>query len=68
MREQYFTCPQSGLKRDSVTERAAEQSKARAVSGLAESARRSEISRICARYELESDEFYTAEQKALRYL
>ena len=30
--------------------------------------RRAEIARICARYELESDEFYAAEQKAIRIL
>ncbi len=30
--------------------------------------RRGQTDRICARYELESDEFYTAEQKAERYM
>ena len=30
--------------------------------------RENEISRICARYELESDEFYTAREKAERYM
>lgn len=36
--------------------------------GLGNSIRQAEIDRICARHELESDEFYTREQKAERYL
>jgi len=34
----------------------------------AESLRLGEIDRVCGRYELESDEFYTLEQKAERYI
>ena len=68
MTEQFFICPQTGLKRDWIAERATERAKAATIALAAAAQRRNTIARICARYELESDEFYTAEQKASRYL
>ena len=62
-----FTCPQSGLTRNWICERKADARRV-SFSDLADAALRARIGRICARYELEPDEFQTAEQKAARYL
>jgi len=63
-----FRCAQTGLIRDEIADRARERAKAETVRKAARGARQNAIARICARYELESDEFLTAEQKAARYL
>ena len=68
MADEYFTCPQSGVVRNLTKERAREQHRSTQIRLAAHSARQHEIARMCARYELESDEFYTAEQKAMRYM
>ena len=68
MTDEYFTCVQSGVIRNLTKERASEQHRSEQISLAAHGARQHEIARICARHELESDEFYTAEQKALRYI
>lgn len=66
--ERFFKCPQSGRTRDLVAERKAYDRRAAAIRGAANDQREREIMRICSRYELESDEFITREEKALRYL
>ena len=68
MVDEYFTCPQSGVVRNLTKERAHEQHRSKQIKLAAHGARQHEIARICARHELESDEFYTAEQKAMRYM
>lgn len=68
MTDIYFTCAQTGLKRNLTQERAKERAMAASLAGICSAARAHEITRICARYELESDEFMTAEQKADRIL
>ena len=57
-----------GIMRDLDAEQAAYRKREDCIRLASASLRRAEISRICARYELEPDEFYTAEQKASRYL
>lgn len=59
-----FTCPQTGAIRDYDEERAQERRKSDALRWAVRHHRAAEIDRVCARYELESDEFQTAEEKA----
>ena len=47
---------------------ALDRSRSEAIKLASESLRRAEISRVCARYELETDEAGTCEDKALRIL
>jgi len=60
-----FVCPQSGLVRDADAEREEYEHRCKQVALASESLRMAEIYRVCARYELESDEFMTREEKAL---
>ena len=66
--DEFFTCAQTGLQRNHTKEKADETRKTKAIAEAAHGARQHAIARICARHELESDEFFTAEEKALRYL
>jgi len=61
-------CPQTGLVRDYVQERIDYDKRCAAISAASHGARAAHIGRVCARFELESDEFYTAEQKAARLI
>lgn len=54
-----------GLWRDLNAECAAWNAKQAQMRLAAQWHKRNEIDRVCARYELEPDEFFTAEQKAL---
>ncbi len=63
-----FTCAQTGLERDFAAERKRELARVDAIKRAAQGLRAHEIARICARHELESDEFSTAKQKAERIL
>ena len=57
-----------GIMRDLDAEMLREMEKSEALRRCVSSAKAWDIARICARYELESDEFYTLEQKAERYI
>ena len=59
-----FTCPQTGLVRDGDDERERYKKRCDAIAYSAAALRRAELERIIAKYELESDEFGTAEEKA----
>ncbi len=65
---EFFTCPQSGLVRNLTVETARWNHRQEQIRLASIALRQAEIHRIMARYELESDEFYTAEEKAKRYL
>ena len=58
----------NGIMRDLNAEAVAYNKKWSEVIKAGEYHRRAEISRVCAKYELEPDEFYTAEQKAEQIL
>lgn len=55
-----FTCAQSGRVRNLTKERAIERHQSKQIRLASEYLRRDEIDRICAKHELEPDEFYTA--------
>lgn len=57
-------CPQTGQPRNYAAERAEYDRRCNAIAGAAAGARAHHIGRVCARFELESDEFSTAEDKA----
>ena len=57
-----------GIMRDLDAERKSYEFRSKQVRLAAESLRLGEIDRVCGRYELESDEFYTREQKAAQYI
>lgn len=57
-----------GTPRDYAKERAAYDERCKAIASAANALRRNELSRIAARFEFESDQYMTAEQKAERYL
>ena len=57
-----------GIMRDLDAEAIAYAHRWKQVALAAESLRVDEIYRVCARYELESDEFYTREEKAQRII
>lgn len=57
-----------GIMRDLEAENKAWLERQKIYALAVEGARRSELGRICARYELESDEFWTAMQKAEQIL
>lgn len=57
-----------GIMRDLDAEAKAYAHRSQQIRLAGEYHKRAEIARVCAQYELESDEFYTAEQKALRIL
>jgi len=57
-----------GIMRDLDAEMLREMEKSEALRRCVSSAKAWDIARICARYELESDEFYTREQKAAQYI
>ena len=59
-----FICAQTGMVRDATQEARAERAKSRAIQLAAAALNRMEIARVCGRYELEPDEFQTAEEKA----
>lgn len=54
-----------GIMRDLEAEKIAYDKKCNAIARAVAGARAHQIGRVCARFELESDEFYTAEQKAV---
>ena len=60
-----FTCAQTGLVRDADAERRECERKQAAIKHAVVAGREAQIQRICAYYELESDEFYTAREKAV---
>lgn len=60
-----FIC---GILRDLDAERTAYDHRTLQIRQAANSLRAAEIARVCARHELEPDEFQTAEEKAARYL
>ena len=57
-----------GIMRDLDAEQAAYRKREDIIHAAVVALRAHEIARICAIHELESDEFLTREQKALRYL
>lgn len=57
-----------GIMRDLDAEMLTYQHREQQIALACDSLRRDEIMRICARYELESDEFFTREQKAQRII
>jgi hypothetical protein len=57
-----------GIMRDLEAEAIAYKRRSDAIRLAAQALRRDEISHICAQHELESDEFFTAEQKAIRII
>ena len=57
-----------GVLRDLNAEQHAYKKREQQVHLASQALRAHEIARICTRHELESDEFYTREQKAIRYL
>ena len=57
-----------GIMRDLDAEQAAYQQRCDRLAESVHNAKQWEIARTCARHELESDEFYTKEQKAWRIL
>ena len=60
-----FTCAQTGLKRDANKERTTYENRTKTICLSSERGKQAAIDRVCARHELESDEFQTAEQKAI---
>lgn len=54
--------------RDFEAERIAYAKRTHALVNAGRAIKADKIARICQRHELESDEFYTREQKALRFL
>ena len=56
------------VERDLEAEERAYQRRAAAIRAAADYHKRAQLARIMARHELESDEFYTAEQKAQRLI
>jgi len=57
-------CAQTGQLRDFAAEKAEWVRKQQSYTLASRALKQDEIYRICARYELESDEFFTREQKA----
>lgn len=57
-----------GIMRDLEAEKIAYERRTSALRWAGQYHARAEIARIMARFELEPDEFYTAEEKALRIL
>ena len=57
-----------GIMRDLEAEQIAYRKREDAIHAAVKGGRAHAIARICAQHEIESDEFFTAEQKALRYL
>ena len=57
-----------GIMRDLEAEKLAYQKRSEAIREACHGLRNSELGRVCARYELESDEFMTAEDKALHVI
>ena len=53
-----------GIMRDLDAERKAYESRCNAIRLACDALRRNEIARVSARFEFESDEFYTADEKA----
>ena len=64
---EYFTCAQTGLVRSLTAERTREAYRSEQIRLASIALEQAEIHRIMARHELESDEFFTAEQKTERY-
>ena len=62
------TCAQTGRPRDFEAEAKRYAKRTAAIVSAANSLRESEIARTMLSYELESDEFYTAREKAIRLL
>ena len=58
-------CPQSGLMRDFDAECKAYEHRAEQIRLASIGARNNQIARVCTRFELESDEFFSARDKAL---
>ena len=64
----FFTCPQTGLVRDWIAEQTQYNQQEQAIKKAGRAIRRAAIDRVYGRFELESDEFQTADQKAAAIL